>query len=372
VCGKKGIGRVKAGAVFPGQRKVQAVALEEPEISHPTQVKLRMLEVGVCGTDREICHFRHGIPPDGFDFLVLGHEALAEVVDTGRAVGRFRPGDLAVPMVRLPCPHAACAACQAGRQDFCSTGDFRERGIKQIHGFMTDFAVEDESYVSPVPHELRDVAVLVEPLTIAEKALAQTDAIRRRLPWSPRGGRAVVLGAGPVGLLGAMVLVQAGFQTYIYSRELPEDGRAGVAASIGATYISSRTQTVAQFAAAVGNIDVVYEAIGASQTALEMLAVLGANGLFCFTGVPRHGEPISINAGLLLHNLVLKNQVILGTVNAGHAAFEAAVRDLGLFYRKWPDAVRSLITRRYPFEEFREPILAPSGIKNVIAMDATC
>jgi threonine dehydrogenase-like Zn-dependent dehydrogenase len=166
-----------------------------------------------------------------------------------------------------------------------------------------------------------------------------------------------------------MALVNAGFETYIYSRELPTDVRADVAAAIGATYVSSRNQSVEQLAATVGNIDVVYEAIGASQTAFDLLEVLGADGLFCFTGVPRHGQPISIKADLLLHNLVLKNQVILGTVNAGHDAFEAAVRDLGVFYGRWPSAVRSLISRRYALEEFREPILEPSGIKNVIALD---
>ena len=360
---------MKAGAVFPRERRVGIVELEEPQISFPTQVKLRMLEVGVCGTDREICHFRHGVPPENHEFLVLGHESLAEVVETGPAVHRFRPGDLAVPTVRQACTHPECVACRGGRPDFCYTGDFRERGIKQLHGFMTDYVVEDEEYLNPVPRELRDVAVLVEPLTIAEKALAQITAIQRRLPWGSSGGRAVVLGAGPVGLLGAMALVNAGFQTSIYSREGPRDRRAGLAAAIGAGYVSSQRQSVLEFAGSVGNVDVIYEAIGASQTAFELLEVLGADGIFCFTGVPRHGEPVSVNAARLLHNLVLKNQVILGTVNAGRESFEAAIRDLGVFHERWPDAVSSLITRRYPIEEFREPILEPSGIKNVIAMD---
>lgn len=359
---------MKAGAVFPGERRVGLVEVDEPKISFPTEVKLRMLEIGVCGTDREICHFRHGVPPEGSEFLVLGHESLAEVVEMGAGVRRFRPGDLAVPMVRQSCTHPDCGACRA-RPDFCYTGNFRERGIKQLHGFMTEFVVDDEDHLNPVPRQLREIAVLVEPLTIAEKALAQITTIQRRLPWRRSGGRAVVLGAGPVGLLGAMTLVNAGFQTCIYSREEPGDQRAGVAAQIGASYISSQMQPVPEFAGSVGNVDVVYEALGASQTALELLDMLGADGIFCFTGVPRHGEPVSINAARLLHNLVLKNQVILGTVNAGRESFEAAIRDLGVFYQRWPDAVRSLITRRYPIEEFREPILEPSGIKNVIALD---
>jgi threonine dehydrogenase-like Zn-dependent dehydrogenase len=270
------------------------------------------------------------MPPEGFEFLVLGHESLGEVVETGSGVTRFKPGDLAIPMVRRPCNHPDCVACRAGRQDFCYTGDFRERGIKQMHGFMTDFVVDQERYYRH---------------------------------------HAVVLGAGPVGLLGMMALVTAGFETWIYSRELTPNPRADIAVSVGARYLSSQTASIAQLTAAVGNIDVVYEAAGASQIAFELLQALGADGVFCFTGVPRHGEPISIDADLLMRNLVLKNQVFFGTVNAGQDAFQAAIRDLGVFYQRWPDAVRSLITRRYPIEEFQEPIFEKSGIKNIIALD---
>ena len=369
---------MKAGAVFPEKRKIEVVTLEEPAITAPTQVKLRMLEVGVCGTDREIASFHHGTPPDGFEFLVLGHEALGEVVETGREVKAFQPGDLVVPMVRRPCRHSECVACRAGRQDFCSTGDFRERGIKQQHGFMTGFVVDEEQYLNAIPRELRAVAVLVEPLTIAEKALIQIRAIQQRLPWTRpssageltgHGRRAVVLGAGPVGLLGAMALVNAGFETYVYSRERPPNPRADVSRSFGARYVCAETHDAVQLASEVGNIDVVYEAAGATQTAFDLLQVLGTNAVYCFTGVPRHGEPISVDTHALLYHLVLKNQVILGTVNSGKDAFRAAVRDLGLFYQRWPDAVRALITRRCPIEQFREPVFDRSGIKNIIVLD---
>ena len=363
---------MKAGAVFPAERKIEVVALDEPRISSTTEVKLRMLEVGVCGTDREIASFHHGTTPEGFDFLVLGHESVGEVVETGSAVSRLKPGDLVVPMVRRPCPHSECVACRAGRQDFCYTNDFRERGIKQQHGFMTDFVVDDEEYVNAIPHELRAVAVLVEPLTIAEKALLQIRSIQRRLPWGRPADvrrRAVVLGAGPVGLLGAMALVNDGFDTFVYSREIPPNSRADLAAMFGAHYISSTIHSVEQLAARVGNIDVVYEAAGASQTAFDLLTVLGPDGVYCFTGVPRHGDPVSIDAHALLFNLVLKNQVILGTVNSGKDAFESAIRDLGLFYKLWPDAVNSLITGRYAIDEFREPVFDRSGIKNIIVLD---
>ena len=168
---------MKAIAVLPGKREVQLRDHQMPKITSPTHVKLRMLEVGVCGTDREICAFEYGSPPDGNDYLVIGHESLGEVVEVGPEVKRLQAGDLVVPMVRRPCSHDHCLACKIERQDFCYTGDFTERGIKQAHGYMTEFVVDDERYMHVVPRELREVAVLVEPLTIAEKALDGAEAM---------------------------------------------------------------------------------------------------------------------------------------------------------------------------------------------------
>ena len=146
-----------------------------------------------------------------------------------RAWRTCAPGDLVVSTVRLPCSDANCAPCRAGHYDFCVTGNYREHGIKDLDGFMTEFVVEDRHNLHPVARELRDVAVLVEPLTIAEKALIEVREIQRRLPWGGGPHRAVVLGSGPVGLLGAMVLVNAGFETYVYSRcaEAECQGRCG-------------------------------------------------------------------------------------------------------------------------------------------------
>jgi threonine dehydrogenase-like Zn-dependent dehydrogenase len=163
--------------------------------------------------------------------------------------------------------------------------------------------------------------------------------------------------------------VNAGYRTIIYSRETANDSRAALAASFGAHYVSSQEQSISQLGALAGNIDVVYEATGASQTAFDMLEVLGANGVYVLTGVPRHGGPVSIHTERLARNLVLKNQTILGTVNAGRHAFEAAIRDLGAFYQRWPAALRALITRRYTLDRFTEPVLEAPGIKNIIVLD---
>src|SRR5688572_6535307 len=235
---------MKAVAIFPGTQQVKLVDEPAPRLSSPTDVRLRMLEVGVCGTDKELCQFKYGTPPPESDHLVIGHESLGEVVDVGSDVTRVKPGDLVVPTVRRPCPHDHCVACTSGRQDFCETSDYTERGIKERHGFLTELVVDDERYLNVVPPALREVGVLVEPLTIAEKALAQVRQIQQRLPWAcatDGGGnanachRALVLGAGPVGLLGAMALAADGFETVVYSRGGADSPRGRLVREIGGT-----------------------------------------------------------------------------------------------------------------------------------------
>ncbi len=369
---------MRAVAVLPSRCEVRLTTEKEPELRTASDVKLRMLEVGICGTDKEIAACQYGTPPQGHGHLVIGHESLGEVVEVGKGVKGLRKGDLVVPMVRRPCPHEHCLACRTERQDYCYTGDFVERGIKQAHGFMTEYVVDDQRYMVPVPRELREVAVLVEPLTIAEKALSQLAVVQQRLPWAcpiERGTerhtchRAVVLGAGPVGLLGAMALRNAGFDTTVYSRtKLPND-RADLVEAIGGRYVSSEEHSVEDLAGRlVGPIDLVYEAVGASQVAFDVLRVLGTNGIFIFTGVPARKGPISIDADHLMRNIVLKNQIVVGSVNAGREDFEHAIQDLAMFMERWPEAVRSMITGRYPMKQVEGLLKGRvDGIKNVLA-----
>lgn len=367
---------MKAVAVFPVQRKVDLIDVPEANEIGSRDVRVKILEVGVCGTDREICAFDYGTPPSGLERLVIGHEALGEIVEVGRDVTRVRKGDLVVPSVRRPCPHDTCTACGESRQDFCYTGDFVERGIKMADGYMTEYMVDDERYLNVLPRELRDVGVLVEPLTIAEKALAQIWQVQQRLPWAcpvvpgRKAGHchtAVVLGAGPVGLLGAMALAAANFDVAVYSREPRGTEKARLIESFGARYVSATETPIAALPGLIGNIDVVYEAAGASSIAFEMMSVLGTNGIFVFTGVPGRRGPIQVDADVLMRRLVLNNQVVFGTVNAGHESFEAAIRDLVELDRRWPAALRSLITGRHPVTAYRDQLLSrPAGIKNVL------
>jgi threonine dehydrogenase-like Zn-dependent dehydrogenase len=371
---------MRAVGVIPNKREVSMLQHVRPEIMAPTEMRIRTIEVGICGTDREICSFAYGTPPQGCDYLVLGHEALGEVVEAGSGVAGFKPGDLVVPTVRRPCPHEHCPSCRDARQDFCFTGDFTERGIKMTHGFMTEFFVEDQAHLNLVPAQLRDVAVLVEPLTVAEKALAQVWQVQQRLPWGSSNGQngshqrgagktAVVLGAGPVGILGAMALLLYGFKTFVYSRSAEPNPKADLVNSIGAKYISSDTTSLAQFAEMVGNVDLVYEAVGVGRISFDVLKVLGLNGVFVFTGIPPHKPAIPVEADSLMRQVVLMNQAIIGTVNADRPAFTAAIRDLAVFKQRWPEALRKIITGRHPLENYRELLLGKAtGIKNVVTL----
>jgi threonine dehydrogenase-like Zn-dependent dehydrogenase len=369
---------MKAIGVFPKTHEVKLIDHEEPKITMPTQVKLRTLEVGVCGTDKKITSFQFGTPPKGYDYFVLGHEILGEVVEVGSEVHDIKLGDLAVTVVRHPCLHDDCRACRVGRQDFCFTGDFTEHGIKEAHGFMTEFVVDERRYMNLVPRELRDVGVLTEPLTVAEKGIAQVWQIQQRLPWidpnAPvqtrgKGLKAVVLGAGPVGLLGAMLFIASGFETYVYSRAKAPNPKADLVEAIGGTYISNATTSVEQLATQVGTIDLIFEASGASRVVFDILPVLGTNAIFVFAGVPDPTPPITVDTDQVILDRVLKNQVVLGTVNADKVAFESAIRDLAVFKQRWPQALRSLITGYYPIEQAPQLLLGNArGIKNVVTL----
>ena len=361
---------MRAMAVFPERRELRIIDLPEPKRRGDEDVTVRVREVGVCGTDREISGFHYGTPPQGSDCLVLGHEALGEVVEVGPEVRTLKPGDLVALTVRRPCGDRDCVACRRERQDFCTTGHFRERGIKEANGFMTELVVENEHYLVPVPRRLADVGVLVEPLTIAAKGAVELEAILRRYLWEPTGLRALVLGAGPIGLLGAMMLVAHNVEVFVYSLEPTDSERAKLTRSVGAEYVSARDVPLPDLASRMGHVDVVFEAVGTAKVAFGALAALAPNGVFIFSGVPGGPKAIEIDLDSIMRNLVLKNQVLFGTVNASRSSFEASVRQLEQFMALFPEAVRGLITRRAKLEEAPDLLRKSAGIKQVVSLAA--
>jgi threonine dehydrogenase-like Zn-dependent dehydrogenase len=366
---------MRAVAVLPATGELRLVDRPEAPVLGPSQVRVRVLDVGICGTDREIACSRYGTPPPGRSELIIGHEALGQVVETGALVKRLEPGDLVVPTVRRPCAHPTCAACRARRPDFCASGDYAECGVLRADGFLIEQFIEEEEYLHAIPSELRQVGVLVEPLSLAEKAIAQYWNIQSRLPWLQRGEghalNAVVLGAGPVGLLGCMVLVSHGFRTTVVSRGDGPDPRSNFADSIGATFLSADRHSPDEIAEQLGAIDLVYEATGASVLAFKMLERFGTNGVFILTGVPGRKAPVELDSARVMRNLVLKNQLVFASVAAAQDDYLAAVQDLALFRARWPDALASFISGRYPVENFRELLRCESkDMKEVLSFES--
>jgi glucose 1-dehydrogenase len=362
---------MRALAVFPERRKVAVIEQDEPRTLGPRQLLLRTREVGVCGTDREIAAFAYGEQPAGSDHLVLGHEAIAEVVELGSEVSHLRRGQLAVPMVRHPCAAPRCAPCRAGRQDFCVTGEFQERGIKGADGFLAELFIEEEQNLIPVPTGLADVGVLVEPLTVIAKAMVKVRTVRERRPWEPMFERALVLGAGAIGLLSAMCAVSNGYDTTVYSREPADGERAAYVRNLGARYVSSVETPLADVGklGSFGPFDLVVEAAGFSPLTLAGIEALGPNGIAVLKGVPGLGPERAIDIDRLLRGVVLKNQVLFGTVNAGRSDYFDAVHLLEALVVRFPESVRHFITQRYPLEAGPELLSKGVGIKDVIRFD---
>jgi kynurenine formamidase/threonine dehydrogenase-like Zn-dependent dehydrogenase len=358
-------GEMRAVVVVPQEKSVRLVERVVPERPRGSEVLLRTLEVGICGTDREICSFQYGTPPAGSGELIIGHEALTEVVEAGPEVTWVRPGDLVVPTVRRPCKNPRCVACRHEQQDYCMTGEFSERGIVRADGFLCEYSIEEEVFLVPVPRVLEGVAVLVEPLSIAAKAIDVFNAIHSRVGFETPRLRGLILGAGPIGLLGAMVFQAQGIETHVFSREDEDGARADLVRACGANYVSANRTPLDRLSERIGDIDVVFEAVGVPEVAFGTLPVLAANGVLILTGVPAKRGPLSADLSRWMHDIVLKNQVIAGTVNASLTNYQNAIHRLEQFMVLFPEAVQSLLSR-VPVDQALDVLARGRGIKDVI------
>ena len=358
---------MRALTVNPAKKTLRLAERPPPRAPKNTEVLLRILDVGICGTDREIASFEYGEPPPGAEDFVLGHEALAEVIAVGPNVTSFQPGELAVPTVRRPCSSPRCPACRAGRQDFCITNEFSERGIVRADGYLAEQVLEEERYLVEVPQALREVAVLVEPLSVVSKAAEEYAVIHSRFAFEAPRSRGLVLGAGAIGLLGAMTMRAAGFETYVFSREPEDTPRAALIGSLGCHYVSSGRTPVERLRERIGAMDMIFEAVGVPQVAWGALPALAANGIYALTGVPALGEPVPGDLRRWMRDIVLNNQLIFGTVNAGRSAYEQSVFRLEQFLALFPKQLRELI-RRVPFDEAPQIIANGRGIKDVVSL----
>jgi threonine dehydrogenase-like Zn-dependent dehydrogenase len=323
--------------------------MPDPQMQ-PDQVAVKMLRAGLCGTDAEINGGRYGKAPDGDEFLILGHENFGVVEEVGKLVKHFKPGDLVVATVRRPC--GQCYNCLHGENDMCTSGLYQERGIMRRHGFMAEYYVESPQWLNRVPKAAEPIAVLLEPMSVVEKGIDHAFRLQERLKWRPK--TALVLGAGPVGLLAAAVLRLRGFDTFIAAREPETDSPARIASQMGARYVCVADKTLFDVQKAMPPIDLAIEATGAASVVFNAMQIIGRNGVLCLLsvtgGVRTADEPIDrIN-----QQLVLGNQVVFGSVNANPRHFKMGIKDLAAIQKMWRGLLPQLITTRLPWTEYRQ------------------
>ena len=326
--------------------------VDEPPLSDGS-VLVETLAVGVCGTDIEITSGAYGWAPPGRDRLVLGHESLGRVLEAP-AGAALSSGDLVVGIVRRPDP-VPCANCAVGEWDFCHNGQYTERGIKERDGYCSErYRIEPDFAVKLDP-ALGRCGVLLEPTSVVAKAWEQVDRIGGRAHWAPT--RAVITGAGPIGLLAALIAVQRHMEVHVLD-QVTTGPKPGLVADLGATY---HTGTIEN---ACASPDVVIECTGVSSLVFDAMEHMGPNGVLCLTGVSSGGHSIDVDAGLLNRSLVLANQSIAGSVNANRQHYEAAAEALAKADHGW---LERLVNRTVPLERFSEALARqPDDVKVVI------
>ena len=354
---------MRALTVIPmksGTAEVREVPDPEP---NDDEAVVDVIRVGLCGTDAEIDHGEYGVAPPGSDFLILGHESFGRVSRRARSAGTELLEDTpVVASVRRP---DGCPNCTHGEADMCLWGGYTERGIRGLHGFCAERYAERPEYLFPVPEEIADVAVLLEPLSISEKGWRHVTAAQRRMTvWQPK--RAIVTGAGPVGILAAVLLRLRGLEVSVVDRS-ERPARRALLAKIGASYAATSVTPLDEVAGPKGHTDVIVEATGSSQVAFAAMELIGPNGVLILTSVTGGTRSLELPTDEINKRLVLSNAMVLGSVNANAADFRQGLVDLSAAERRWPGFLLSLITRRLPLEKAPEALRHdPAQIKQVV------
>ncbi len=333
---------MKAITVTPG--KGSSLRLLETGVPVPGagEVLLKVLKVGVCGTDRDIVSGFYGTPPDGERDLIIGHESLCRVEDFGEDVSGLKQGELVVPTVRRNCTEN-CQNCSNGQSDMCLTGNYREHGIKRLHGFAREFATTDSGFVVGVDESLSEVGVLLEPLSIAEKGIEQAFVIQsQRMKWNPTD--AIVLGAGAVGILATCILRIRGLEVRTVATRPLDSLKAKLVLQTGAEYVDAKETHLASLE---NSCDLLIEATGNADVALQAQDLIRTAGIASYLGIYRD-KILSEDAGRIFTGLVLGNRVHFGSVNANKRYFGAGAEDLVKARLRWPGLLEAMITRRVP------------------------
>ncbi len=337
----------------PGSARLDQVPEPPPEDG---EVLVRAVAMGVCGTDMELVRGEFGDAPPGSERLILGHESLGTVVEAPPESG-FHPGQPVVGIVRRPDP-VPCASCAAGEWDMCRNGRYTEHGIKGLHGFGAEYFRLPPRFVVPTDPALGLTAVLLEPASIVAKAWEHIDRFAGRTTWRP--SRVLITGAGPIGLLAALLAAQRGYDVDVLDR-VSDGPKPALARALGATYHSAGIEALDRLP------DIVLECTGVASLILHVLRIVSPSGIVCLTGVSSGGRVMPVDLQDLNRELVLENNVVFGTVNANRRHYDAAAKALGEADPQW---LAALITRRVPLERWDEALeRRPDDVKPIITFE---
>lgn len=356
---------MKAIAVFPGKpNSVHLAKMPNPtvdEVPNGRGVLVKVLRVGVDGTDKEINAAEYGSAPQGYDFLIIGHESFGQVEAVGKNVTEMKKGDFVVATVRRP---GSSIYDLIGTTDMTTDDVYFERGINLLHGFMSEYYVDDADFIVKIPQGLKEVGVLLEPTTVVEKGIAQAYEIQRRLRvWHPR--QAAVMGTGTIGLLATLALRLRGMQVTAFGLSPKPYLNSDLIEGIGATYQSTKELTILDGAKQFGPFDIIFEATGFSPVVFDSMQALGKNGVLVLSSVTGGDRKIEVPADKINLEFVLGNKVMVGTVNANREYFEMGVKDLTQAEAEYPGWLSRLLTHPVKgLENYRElfdRLLNPNG-----------
>ncbi len=337
---------MKAIAVKPGiKNSVHLVEMPKPsieEIPNGRGVLVKVLCVGVDGTDKEINNAEYGASPNGDNFLVIGHEGFGVVEDVGENVHELKRGDYVVATVRRP---GSSIYDVIGTNDMTTDDTYFERGINLRHGFLSEFYVDDAEFIVKIPRGLKDVGVLLEPMTVVQKGITQAFEIQRRLKvWKPK--RAAVMGAGTIGLLATLVFKLKGMEVVTFGKTQKPYLNSDLIEELDAKYISTDDISVIEYAKQHGAFDVIFEATGFSPIVFEAMQALAKNGVLILSSVTGGDRKAEIPADKINLDFVLGNKVMVGTVNANREYFESGVKDLAQAVLEYGNWLSRLLTHR--------------------------
>jgi glucose 1-dehydrogenase len=356
---------MKAISVFPGKpNSVHVADLPKPaldQVPNGRGVLVKVLRVGVDGTDKEINAAEYGAAPPGYDFLVIGHEGFGQVEAVGPNVTELKPGDYVVATVRRP---GKSIYDLIGTNDMTTDDTYYERGINLRHGYLTEYYVDDVEFIVKVPKGLKHVGVLLEPTTVVEKGIHQGYEIQRRLKvWRPR--KAAVMGAGTIGLLATLVLRLKGLDVTTFGRTPKPYLNSDLIEELGARYLSTKDIPITDAAKEYGPFDLIFEGTGNSSVVFDSMQALGRNGVLVLASVTGGDKMIQIPADRINLEFVLGNKVMVGTVNANREYFEMGVGDMAQAEAGYPGWLSKLLTDPVKglenYTELFQKLTSPNG-----------